>query len=233
MEKIGEQRDLEDRFGTKDKKKLQGTDDGMKEREKNYSYFEETERKVSKSGRNQISEQSDTYGEDRKEGEKKKSLNKLKSFLSRKDNLILVILGGILCMMIALPVGTKQETIGTGENTLGFGNSDTYISGQQEGKAGNTKYQSGIEKRLEELLLQTEGCEQVRVMITFEEGKSDGVNQYDYSFTYPKINGIVVCINNGDDPRIAEKVTAYIQALFSVEAHKIRVANIKTSAYGG
>lgn len=233
MERLGEQKVSEDKYASKYIKDLQRNAAGEAEG-KRYHYLEETKSKTEKPGRNQSLEEADFCGEEQKEGGKKAKYFKLKSFLFRKDNLILVILGGILCMIIAMPVGTKQETIGEGENTLGLGNTDAYVSGAKIGeKEQNTDYQSGIERRMEELLLQTEGCENVRVMITFEEGQSDVSGKYDYCFTYPKISGIIVCINDGNDPRTAEKVTAYIQALFSVEAHKIRVANIKTSAYGG
>lgn len=205
MEKLGKQINSEDKYSSVSEKDMQGAGE-------------------------------DTTEENQKEKqgvEKKTKYNKMKSFLSRKDNLILVILGGILLMIIALPGGTKQETLAQGENTLDSGTGDTYYYDATGKMEDDSDYQSGIEKRLEKLLLQTESCENVRVMITFKEGKNDVSGKYDYCFTYPEISGIVVCINEGDDPNIAEKVTAYIQALFSIEAHKIRVANIKTSAYGG
>ena len=177
-----------------------------------------------------LGEQKDSEEKEPEKGNKTK-YSKLKTFLCRKDNLILIILGGILLMIIAMPTGTKQDNA---EDTTGLDNMDNYLTvGQNEESVLNSEYQSGIEKRLEELLLQWESCDNVRVMITFEEGDTDISGKYDYCFTYPEISGIVVCINNGDDPIIVEKVTAYIQALFSVEVHKIKVANIKTSAYGG
>lgn len=155
----------------------------------------------------------------------------IKEILLRRDNLILVILAGILLMVIALPSGKKETSV--------YGLSDSMTqslkdqTGGGEGITDESCLQSGIEKRLENALLEMEGCREVSVLITFRETQEGYHADYDYCFIYPEIEGIAVLINDGDKPQNVEKVTAVIQALFPVDAHRITVANKKTSGYGG
>lgn len=190
-----------------------------------------------------------TNRESKKEMEHQKAAkrNRLMEFLGKKDNIILIILGGILLMVIAIPSNVKSNnsiftsdlfaTNKTGSNAI----DNLYETRQAEGTA--TKYQSsllaslqekhngyatGLELRLENLLLQIEGCQNVYVMITFAMDEMGNCKDYDYCYHYPEIDGVVVVMQADDFNLMEEKITYMIQSLFSLDAHKIRVINMKT-----
>lgn len=90
-------------------------------------------------------------------------IDKCREFFKNKNNLIVVVLVGILLMVIALPV-KKQEN--GGENR-------TSIESTEETKINNTRYLTDeedyverMERRLEEALSRLDGAGEVKVMIT-------------------------------------------------------------------
>ena len=46
--------------------------------------------------------------------------------------------------------------------------------------------------------------------------------------SYPKISGVVVVAEGGEDPHVIQNIHEAVQALFQVEAHKIKVMKIVT-----
>lgn len=85
--------------------------------------------------------------------------------------------------------------------------------------------QTGIEYRLETMLNQMDGIENATILITFSGEDNSSARQYDYIYSYPPIEGILVVMDNGNDSEKALLVTHAIQALFSIEAHRIEVIN--------
>ena len=45
---------------------------------------------------------------------------------------------------------------------------------------------------------------------------------------YPKISGVVVVAEGGEDPHVIQNIQEAVQALFQVEAHKIKVMKMVT-----
>lgn len=88
--------------------------------------------------------------------------SKLQKML-RKDNLIILVLGGILLLVISLPTGKQKESPEetSVENTQGT-MSDRSVQEQED-------YAEKLEARLEEILSQVEGAGEVKVMITLRE----------------------------------------------------------------
>lgn len=88
-------------------------------------------------------------------------IEKITVFFKNKNNLIVVVLVGILLMVIALPV--KKKNSDTPENTLKTGdveiNNDRYSIDEEN-------YAENMEKRLEAALSRLEGAGEVKVMIT-------------------------------------------------------------------
>ena len=66
-----------------------------------------------------------------------------------------------------------------------------------------------IEKRLENLLEGMQSVGKVKVMITYQEDE--------------KIEGIVILADGADNAIVIRNVTEVVQALFDVDAHKIKV----------
>lgn len=196
----------------------------------------------------------------------------------QRDNLIIIILAGILLLIIALPTkddsgeknnsyvnnlsGEKQEQ--SEENTGGQN------SGQGTASASLSEYETALEERLQQLLEGMAGAGKVEVMITFAsseelvvekdrpmtrsntsesdgEGGSRSVYQTDSGETtvyssegtdsepyvvktlMPKVEGVVVAAQGAGTGEVTKNITEAVQALFDLEAHKIKVIRMKTS----
>lgn len=212
-------------------------------------------------------------GEKLREWLKKKGLEK---YLKR-DNLIILILAGILLFVIALPAedGKKEESggRGAGDAPLTAGNTSSGEGkGQEEtvrtGWESADEYAADLEKRLTEALSAMDEVGKVRVMITLKsseelvvereetssrsvttetdaQGGSRAINasQQEESVVYtaeggssrpyvvksfvPEIEGVLVVAQGAGSGRVNRTVTEIVQALFDVEAHKVKVVRMK------
>ena len=100
---------------------------------------------------------------------------KLHAFIKNKNNLIVIILMGVLMMVVALPVdtGRSESTAQKGTNNeSGADGGGTGISDGTEYSTmevwENKQYVADLEEKLEELLGKMEGAGQVRVIITLQ-----------------------------------------------------------------
>ena len=205
----------------------------------------------------------------------------------RKDNLIILILLGILLFIIALP--TKEG--GQGEEDLkGLGGltdpfRDTVqsasvkdgIAVETPGKAGEEGNESALEEyaimqeaKLEALLSSMEGVGKVEVMLTFlsseelvvekdapvvrsntvekdSEGGTRTVTQYESgdSTVYlsgsgvsepyvvktlnPRVVGVLVVAEGAGDDMVRGTLSEIVQALFGVEAQRVKVVPMRTA----
>ncbi len=105
----------------------------------------------------------------------------------QRDNLIIIILSGILLLVIALPTKTNKDsdTGGSGGNFSGItgsnntslvreqsgGNNTTSEEGQASFAEYEAEYEAELERRLEEILEGMAGAGKVKVMITFASSK--------------------------------------------------------------
>lgn len=70
-----------------------------------------------------------------------------------------------------------------------------------------------MEKRLKSILSQMQGIGEVHVMITYQEET--------------QVEGVVVVAEGGENGVVVQKITEVVQALFDVDAHKIKVIDSK------
>lgn len=205
------------------------------------------------------------------------NLNKNLKMLFQKENLIVLILSGVLLFIIALPTkesGGGNQTGGkTGEEKLLSLNEIT--QGKIEnGQAGSVlpdeteeAYAVDLEERLTAILEDMAGVGKVKVMITLKssserivekevpvnrsatneedsQGGSRIVNQVEtgdatvYSRTGndsepyvvktlpPEIEGVLVVAEGAGSGSVSRTVTEIVQALFDVEAHKVKVVKM-------
>ena len=187
----------------------------------------------------------------------------------RRDNLLILILSGVLLFIIVLPTGDgngakKQKnaqvrTESTQENVRQQGETETQ---------GNDV--SELEKRLEGVISQMAGIGKVKVMITLQSseelivekdepversntnetdsaGGSRLITQMDStpstvfrtvgndSEPYvvktlsPKVEGVVVVAQGAGNGTVDKNITEMVQALFGVEAHKVKVVKMAQS----
>lgn len=110
---------------------------------------------------------------------------KEKYWLPRKDQLLIVVLVGLLLAVIAVPVEKKSANGTSGENRMnsgmmgdssvdgssmdnGSGSGRSAVNGADEPMSDLEKYEAQTEQKLEELLATVDGVGQVRVMLTWE-----------------------------------------------------------------
>ena len=147
----------------------------------------------------------------------------------KKENLGVALLIGLLLLIIALPVRKNEESTETEESTGGVSQN---LSEQD--------WQTGMEDRLARVLEQVRGVGKAEVFLTCEgtqekvvekdetetvyERDSRG-NQTPYvsSEIYPRVTGVLVVAQGGDDPVVIQNIQEAVQVLFQVEAHKIKV----------
>lgn len=159
----------------------------------------------------------------------------------KKDQLLILILTGLLLAVIAVPAEEKEEP----EETLP-------PETQEEAGAQTEDYESRMEQRLKELLEKVEGVGQVQVMLTFEgtgekrvekdaaldpeaqreetvyeERGSGERTPYVTSETNPRVEGVLVIAQGGGNSRVRQEILEAAQALFGVDAHKIKIMKME------
>ncbi|HIZ82410.1 MAG TPA: stage III sporulation protein AG [Candidatus Mediterraneibacter pullistercoris] len=179
--------------------------------------------------------------------------------LPRKDQLLILLLVGILLLVIVFPspsggAGDEEDA----DRTVSAGNMSA-----EAGLLG--EYEAYLEEKTAGVLKEVEGVGEVTVMITLKSGgqkiiekdqassvqttseedssggtrttedtSSDKTSVYaqeaDGSSTpyvskelSPEIEGVVVIADGGGDAVTAQNITEAVQALFGVEAHKIKI----------
>lgn len=222
---------------------------------------------------------------------------KLKPFL-KKDNLILLILGGVLLLVISLPTGSRHKEaeqenmiLGSGSPSPGPGSvlpgpTGNPASGNEDPEGGEDplsafcedakrledQYREELERELTAFLKSIDGVGDVKVMITLrtsrelvvereestkrkvtseadssggtrlvEEVTQENTAVYDASAqektpyvvktVYPKVEGVVVAATGVGTGRIRTDISETVQALFGLEAHKVKVLKLGNISY--
>jgi stage III sporulation protein AG len=135
-----------------------------------------------------------------------------KSGWNFRDKHTWLILGllGVLLLVIALPAEEKES-----EET------------SETAAAADSKLSSDVELHLQETLEAMEGVGHVRVMITWKE-ETEGTSDV---FSVSKdgesaVQGILVVAQGGGDSLVRQSILQSLQALFSLEAHKITIVKM-------
>ena len=117
----------------------------------------------------------------------------------KKTDYIVFILLGVLVLILFIPTGSSEKT------------SQTYLQGLD----GDEVTGSQIETELAALLSKMEGVGKVSVMVTFSDSRDTS-----------SVEGVLVVAQGGGDSRVASNISAAVQALFDIPAHKIRIAKM-------
>lgn len=209
-------------------------------------------------------------------------LEKWKQVVSKwfsRDNLVILVLSGVLLFLIALPVkdGTanqKQETEDMLTGRLSGSTESLTSQGVTTGTGKNGEeyqeaYTAYLEKKLEGILSSMDGVGEVEVMLTMEsseelvvekdepvsrsntnETDSAGGNRVITSLEtsettiyrtdgnasdpfvvktlVPRVEGVLVVAEGAGRGSIDKNITEIVQALFGVEAHKVKVVARQT-----
>lgn len=195
----------------------------------------------------------------------------------QRDNLIILVLAGILLVVIALPTEStsakKTDTTKVEQESTAVKSSEENTAQSAQGQyASLYEYASYLEEELEEALMDMSGVGKVKVMITLEaseeqvvekdepftrnnttEKDSEGGNRTVYQMEsgqetvyekqgtneipyvtktiLPKISGILIVAEGAGTGSVSKSITEIAQALFDVEAHKVRVVPMKETVY--
>ena len=198
----------------------------------------------------------------------------IKKWLTR-DNMIILVLSGVLVFIIAMPMESrdevKQEGVGASPYTTAEpekpGNTAETDETQSAAAMDEEEYLAYQEKRLTEALANVAGVGRVQVMITLKssreavveretpvsrsatnetdsQGGSRVISQVETgdSVVYrsegtdsepfviktltPEIEGVLVVAEGAGSGTVNRTVTAIVQALFGVEAHKVSVVKM-------
>ena len=188
-------------------------------------------------------------------------MSKLKK--PKKEQLVVLLLFGVLLVVIALPTTT---------GTMGAEKKDADISGTQGATGTDTAtltYEEQLEKRLSAILSQVAGAGRVEVMVTLEsrgerivekdtpesrksveetdssggsrttdeqdwgeetvyyEDGSGGKSPYVVKELEPNIEGVLVLAEGGDSAVVKQELLEAVQALFPIEAHKVKIMKLE------
>lgn len=199
----------------------------------------------------------------------------------QRDNLIIIILSGVLLLIIALPVDNgrsspqnqSQDQGVTMDGQKGMPSAQSKTGEVQTADVGGLtqdEYTAELELRLSNILSGISGVGKVRVMITLQsseelvvekdqplsrsnttendaEGGSRSIfttdageetvyrnvgsdsEPYVIKTLTPKVEGVVVVAQGAGSGDINKGITEAVQALFGLEAHKIKVLKMKAS----
>ncbi len=170
-----------------------------------------------------------------------------------KKKVGVLFLIGVLLVIVSIPLPLKKSSNVNRQDTSSLMGEQSSID-VQSGDTPMTEanYKRALESQLQELLVNMEGAGDVQVMITLEatsqkvlekdvstsEGEIDQATVYtenDYGKTpyvnkelYPRVEGVVVIAQGGENPVVIKNITEAIQALFEVDTHKIKIMKMKS-----
>lgn len=192
----------------------------------------------------------------------------------RKENLVVLILSGVLLFIIALPTGSGKggSRDASGEGSAAGASGDGAAQTAEAVSAAETdgEYAAWLEERLTDILSEMEDVGKVRVMITLKsseerivekeepvtrsatnesdtQGGSRIVNQMETGDTTvyktegsasepyvvktltPEIEGVLVVAEGAGSGSVNKTITEIVQALFGVEAHKVKVVRMEAA----
>lgn len=211
--------------------------------------------------------------------ERKAKWEELRAKWFRRDNLVIMVLAGILLFIIALPSGKAgrdrepdPESVSALEVTARVSEEDDVSSEREEGRETALTledYGEAQEKKLAKLLNSMEGVGKVEVMLTFasseelvvekdaqvvrsntvekdSEGGTRTISNYEQgdSSVYrngsqdsapyvvktlpPRVEGALVVAEGAGDDTINRNISEVVQALFGVEAERVKVVSGKS-----
>lgn len=153
----------------------------------------------------------------------------------KKDQLLILFLSGILLLVIALPVSKEEKKETARADAV-----------KNEENSVKVAYETDLENKLEQVLSKVEGVGKVEVMIHFASSSEKIVEKDEQTTVYEHLenggevpyvvkevsavpDGIVVIAQGGGNKAVRKEIMDAVQALFAVEAHKIKIMKMSNA----
>lgn len=139
--------------------------------------------------------------------------------LLKKDNLLILILGGVLLLIISFPTKSYDKA----------SSSQTFVT--TEGKADNESmalsrdYEEEIEEKIYRIIASMEGVGECSVSVMAKSSPEDGT--FSAKLSMPEVVGVVVVARGADNGTVNKDITDTITALLGIESHRIKVVKMK------
>lgn len=189
-----------------------------RERESKFQQKEGEQRKAGQETREEMKKEAQEKGQ-------KEIGSFFKRLRWRKENFLVLLLLGVLLLVAAWPVEKNSRSAGTGTKSSMTDSALSFLDYGESTNMENTRetYVVSLEHSLEELLSSMEGVGDNKVMITL---KPSTRNSCFSSASTMEIEGVVVCAKGAANGKVAKNISEVIQALFGLEAHKIKIAKM-------
>lgn len=171
--------------------------------------------------------------------------------LTGKKQLLILLLAGILLIVIALPTKTDDRETATAVPAEGELDEEAYVEGLEERLTeileemegvGTVRVMITLSSSTEKIV--EKDTDRTSAQVTEEDAQggtrtstdrtssettvyneqdAGGQTPYVSKELTPKVEGVVVIADGGDNAVVVQKITEAVQALFGVDTHKIRV----------
>lgn len=156
---------------------------------------------------------------------------KMKKWLT-KENMIVVILVGVLCMVVVFPTGEKKEG-----SVLSQGRQTSKAEEEASPKQETMDYKRMMEQEVEGILQRVEGVKKAEVMLTLEssweekkeksESVWDNTGENVTALSLPRVQGALVVVQCSNIKEKRTEITQAMMCLFHLDAHQITVIKMK------
>lgn len=152
---------------------------------------------------------------------KGKSLSPLRLQEIGLPKLLLVVVAGIVLLVLSLPSGWTGGSMGHSDRDKSSGR----VDGATEAATAMEAYTDKKEKQLEKILEKVQGIGQVDVMITLDSAEEK--TKLLENTRVQKVEGVLVVAEGAGEAQMDAEIIRAVQALFSLEPHKIRVMKME------
>lgn len=154
-------------------------------------------------------------------GRKGKSLPPLRLQDIGLPKLLLVVVAGIALLVLSLPSGWTGGSADRSDRDKSSGT----VDGSTEAATAMEAYTDKKEKQLEKILEKVQGIGQVDVMITLDSAEEK--TKLLENTRVQRVEGVLVVAEGAGEAKTDAEIIRAVQALFSLEPHKIRVMKME------
>lgn len=146
-----------------------------------------------------------------------RAVDKKRIIKIKNKYLIIVMVIGVTLMLINKTTALEKTSISTSENSVAEIGDFLYSESDTE-----MDYINYTSEKIKHCLEQMQGVGAVEVFITVE----GSTGTYSKS-EFPKVSGIMIVAAGAGNPVVVKDITEACEALFSLDAHKIKVVRMR------